>query len=79
MVLAAGPGLSALAVSVATGAASRLPPLLKNVKPAKPTTATIAATIAAVQLGRRGSGRIRSASKSGAATVGVGRPPWPAT
>lgn len=50
-------------------------PPLKAVNPTKPTTATIAATMAAVQLGPRRSGRMRSASNSGAAGVGAGRPP----
>lgn len=49
------------------------------VKPTKPITATIAATMAAVQFGPRRSGRIRSASKSGAAGVGAGRPPCSAS
>ena len=54
-------------------------PPLNIVKPTKPITATIAATMAAVQLGRRRSGRMRSASNSGAAGVGAGRPPCSAS
>lgn len=63
----------------ATGrlAFSSAPP--KAVKPTKPITATMAATMAAVQLGRCRSGRIRSASNIGAAGVGAGRPPWAAS
>lgn len=67
-------------VGVAPSAAWSLDPSssppVKAVKPTKPTTATIAATMAAVQFGPRRSGRMRSASKRGAAGVGAGRPPW---
>lgn len=54
-------------------------PPLTAVKPTKPTTATIAATMAAVQFGPRRSGRMRSASNRGAVGVGAGRPPWVAS
>src|SRR5690606_18099051 len=66
------------ALGVAPSATLALPPSsppLTMVNPTKPITATIAATMAAVQLGPRRSGRMRSASNSGAAGVGAGRAP----
>ena len=76
---AAGFGFGAGLFSATVAARVSSPPPLTRVKPTKPITATIAATMAAVQLGRRGSGRMRSASKSGAAGVGAGRPPCSAS
>lgn len=83
LILGVAEVVDVLAVGVepsATDDFESLPPLpLTTVNPTKPITATIAATMAAVQFGPRRSGRIRSASNIGAAGVGAGRPPCSAS